>query len=340
MGGKVENALYLVNGGAYLHIADSVGQFDYTIYDKETMRQVYHGQLNASTVCEKPAQGIFNVAQYAVFEDYGINAVTVEEVPLDMLQKLKNIQLDPPLDEYPMPDYGCTMADIACMGYMKSDLLPISDDRAKALSQQGFAIFEVDAHGNVKGPVDVNSSDHNLFAVSRKGWENSRTFREAVAERINHQRERELAFLCQKQDCFAIYQLNRRDPELRFIRYESLESLQDQGQRPQRDNYELVYTAPLSEGIGLNTLWTMFNTDHPPDYLHPSMSVSDVIAVKKDGLVTCYYVDQFSYAVLDDFLTQRPRQTNLNKPSIKAQLAAKPVPGGHHTQKPKNLEVR
>lgn len=316
MGGKVKNALYLINGGIYLHIADSGDRFDYTIYDKETMHQVYYGQLDVSTVCEQTAQGISNAARYAVFEDYGINAVTVEEVPLDMLQKLKNIQLDPSLDEYPRPDYGCSMADIACMGYLKGDLLPVADDIAKDLSQNGFRIYEVDAHGNVKGPVDVNSSYHNLFAVSRAGWQNSRGFREAVADRMKHQTERELTFLCQSQDCFAIYQLNHHDPDLRYIRYESLESLQKQGQRPQRGNYELVYTAPLPEGTGLNTLWTKFNTDHPPDYQHPSMSISDVIAVKRNGTITCYYVDQSGFAVLDNFLAQRPRQQSWASPLL------------------------
>lgn len=114
----------------------------------------------------------------------------------------------------------------------------------------------------------------------------------------------------------------------------------EQSQRPQRDNYELVYTAPLPEGTGLNTLWTKFNTDHPPDYRHPSMSVSDVIAVKKNGITTCYYVDQFSFAVLDGFLAQRLRHANLNKPSIKERLAAKPVPGDQPAAKTKNREVR
>lgn len=340
MSGQSKHELYLINGGVYLHLMDNAEDFGYTLYDKETMRLIYHGHLDVSAVCEHSAQGIFNAARYATFEDYGINAVTVEKVPMDMLQKLTNAQLDPPLDEYPMPDHNCTMANVACMGYLKDDLLPVSDDTAKGLAERGFAIYEVDAYGDVKGPVDVNSSYHSLFAVSRAGWENSRAFGEVVADRMNHQTERELAFRCQTRDCYAIYQLNRHNPDLRYIRYESLESLQQQGQRPRRDNYELVYTALLPEGTGLNTLWTKFNTDHPADYRHPSMSVSDVIAVKKNGIVTCYYVDQFSFAVLNDFLDQRPRQAALSKPSIKEQLAAKPIPGDQPTAKTKNREVR
>lgn len=340
MSGQPKNELYLINGRVYLHLMDNAEDFGYMLYDKETKRLIHYGQVDISAVCEQPAQGIFNAARHAVFEDYGITPVTVEKVPLNLLHKLTEAQHGPPLDEYPMPDRNCTMADIACMGYLKDDLLPVSDDVAKELAQQGFAIYEVDAHGSVKGPVDVNSSHHSLFAVSRAGWENSHAFREAVADRMNHQRERELAFRCQAQDCFAIYQIDRQDLDLKDLRYESQKSLLQQSQRPQRDNYELAYTALLPEGTGLNTLWTKFNTDHPPDYRHPSMSVSDVIAVKKNGITTCYYVDQFSFAVLDGFLAQRPRHANLNKPSIKEQLAAKPVLCDNPAVKVKDREVR
>lgn len=348
MGRTMESGLYLINNAAYLHIQEGADHFDYTLYDKETMRQTYHGQMDASMVSEQPAKGILPAARSAVFKEYGINAIRVEAVPQDMLRKLKDAQLDPPLDEYPRPDYLCTMSDIAYMGYLNGDLLPVSDEIAADLSRQGFAIYEVDAYGKVKPPAEANIPGTKLcgsiFAISREAWEASSVFRGAVADRMNHQVERELTFRCHSGDCFAIYQLNHHDPEMRYIRYESLESLQSEGQRPQKGNYELVYTSPLPEGTGLNVLWEKFNIDHPPDYRHPSMSISDVVAIKKDGTLTCYYVDQYGYAVLDDFFAQQPRQANratpLRKPSIKAQLAAKPVPGDRSTTNPKDREVR
>jgi len=264
-----------------------------------------------------------------------------------MLQKLKDTQLDPHLDEYPCPDYGCTMTDIARRGYVDGGLLPVKEDTARNLANHGFAIYEVDAHGKVRGPMwqDTLSQPNtgSILAVSRVGWQNSRMFQKMVADRMVYQAEREQAFLRCSQDCFAIYQLNHQDPELRYIRYESLGNLQDQDQRPQKDNYELVYTAYLPEGTGLNTLWTRFNTDHPPDYQHPSLSVSDVIAVKKNGTLTCYYVDAHSYAVLSDFFDQGVRQADLPAPdhklSIKDQLTApkaepapKPTVHRHHKE--------
>lgn len=345
---SMANGLYLINDAAYLHIQEGAGHFDYTLYDKETMRETYLGRIDASMVWEQPAKGILPAARSAVFKDAGINAIHVKSVPLNMLRKLKDAQLVPPLDEYPRPDPLLTMSDIACTGYLNGDLLPVSDEIAADLSRQGFAIYEVDAYGKAKPLAEANIPGTKLcgsvFAISREAWEASPMFRGAVADRMNHQVERELTFRCHLGDCFAIYQLNHHDPEMRYIRYESLESLQSEGQRPQKGNYELVYTSPLPEGTGLNVLWEKFNIDHPPDYRHPSMSISDVVAIKKDGTLTCYYVDQYGYAVLDDFFEQQPRQANratlLRKPSIKAQLAAKPVPGDQPTTKPKDREVR
>ena len=65
------------------------------------------------------------------------------------------------------------------------------------------------------------------------------------------------------------------------------------GRRVQRDSYDLVYTAPLEPGDlkgdtaeQLNTASTM-NT--PPTTASPSMSVSDIVAIKRDGKVSCHY---------------------------------------------------
>lgn len=327
----LEDGLYLINGAIYLHIqTDWANQVDYTLYDKETMRKADHWTMNPDKfLSSSPEHNVADV-RFAVFAEHGVNVVSVSSVSPNMLQKLKDTQLDPHLDEYPWPDYSCTMTDIARRGYVDGGLLPVKEDTARNLANHGFAIYEVDAHGKVRGPMwqDTFSQPNtgSILAVSRVGWQNSRMFQKMVADRMVYQTEREQAFLRCSQDCFAIYQLNRQAPELRYVRYESLEYLQTQGQRPQKGSYELVYTAFLPEGAGPDDLWCKFNTDYPPDYQHPSLSVSDVIAVKKDGTLTCYYLDQHSYAVLDDFFDQGARQADLpapdHKPSIKGQLTA------------------
>jgi len=52
----------------------------------------------------------------------------------------------------------------------------------------------------------------------------------------------------------------------------------------------------------LDTLWDTFNTAHPAGYLRPSMSVSDIVAIRKDGVLSCHYVDRLAFTELHGFL--------------------------------------
>ena len=53
----------------------------------------------------------------------------------------------------------------------------------------------------------------------------------------------------------------------------------------ERGNYDLVYTAPLSETGSidgrLHKLFEQFNFHRPADFHSPSMSVSDIVAIKR-----------------------------------------------------------
>ena len=98
--------------------------------------------------------------------------------------------------------------------------------------------------------------------------------------------------------------------ELRDIRYEGLEWIKSIGRTVQRDNYDLVYTAPLTpgdpKGSVLDNLEYRFNNEHPADYRHPSMSVSDIVAIKQDGKVSCHYCDSFGFQQIPGFLPDNP----------------------------------
>jgi hypothetical protein len=144
--------------------------------------------------------------------------------------------------------------------------------------------------------------DGSLFAILREEWQQTADFKDAVQDRMNHQQEREKAFLDHAGDSFAIYQVKIDDVDLVNLRYVSMERLQKQGLQPDRSNYELAYTAPLPKNGDLNTLWEQFNIAHPADYMRPSMSVSDIVAIRKDGVVSCHYVDSIGFQELSNFL--------------------------------------
>lgn len=118
----------------------------------------------------------------------------------------------------------------------------------------------------------------------------------------------EQRFMQETTDSYAIYQLRDTDTTdpLHFIPFEQLEK---QGQTAERSNYELVHSGPLLQGGDiketperLNDLFFQFNHNHPEGFVGHSLSVSDVVAVRNSGELSCFYVDRWGFKELPDFL--------------------------------------
>ena len=191
--------------------------------------------------------------------------------------------------------------------YLDGDMLPLSQDRAAELLARDFTVYAIVDGGSAEMVFDRDELDEHppdrIYAVSKEEWEASPDFRQAVVDRMDRQADRERAFLDHQGDCYAIYQL-RHDDSTHNLRYEPLENLRNAGESPLKGNYELVYTGDLSPGqdLGvLDVLFTRFNTDHPADYQRPSMSISDIVALKLDGVVSCHYVDRLAFTSLPGF---------------------------------------
>ena len=322
---EAQEALLLVDDATYLHVQTCDTGWDYTLYDAATRKQLDGGQLDAP---ELP----LSTAALKICEMHDMGGQSVQYAPLSMIETLQEAAVqqmqaaaqdaapettmlpDTPeqhLDEYPMPDPALTQDDLEKCGYLDGDLLPLSKERAYELMAQDLTVYMVQQGENPAMAFDTADLDAHdgIFAVTREEWEESPAFDAQVKERMDHQQEREQAFLDHKGDCFAIYQVKHTD-ELRDIRYEGLEWIKSIGQTVQRDNYDLVYTAPLApgdlKGSVLDNLEYRFNNEHPADYRHPSMSVSDIVAIKRDGKVSCHYCDSFGFAEVPGFLPDNP----------------------------------
>ena len=68
---------------------------------------------------------------------------------------------------------------------------------------------------------------------------------------------KEALLLYGKEDSYGIYQLARGDAT-RDLRFEPYDRLQATGHTVDRANYELIYTAPLTADITLNSIWEKF----------------------------------------------------------------------------------
>ena len=85
----------------------------------------------------------------------------------------------------------------------------------------------------------------------------------------------------------------------------NMDWLQSHNLGVKRQNYDLIYTAPLASAgsteAKLEALFEQFNFRTPVDYHSPSLSVSDIVALKQDGVVSYHYCDSVGFKELPDF---------------------------------------
>ena len=103
------------------------------------------------------------------------------------------------------------------------------------------------------------------------------------------------------RDTFSIYQLKSGNATLDY-RFEPLDVIRNNGLSVKPENYELVYTAPLTEKDSLESIYTRFNIDHPADFKGHSLSVSDIVVLHQDGKDTAHYCDRFGFSQVPEFL--------------------------------------
>ena len=321
-----QEALFLLNDVTYLHIQPCDTGWDYTLYDKETMKELDGGQLDAPKLSRSAA-----VRQ--ICEGLELENPSIQDAPLSMIETLQDAacqqmqeqvsqqsaetaatQLpdtqEQALDEYPMPDSEVSVSDMQEYGYFYDGMLPVTRERALELDAAGLTVYVLHEDNTESMVFDTEEiMEHGgLFGVEHEEWEKSPQFHEKVLERQERQLEREQAFLSHEGCCFAIYQVSRDDPQ--NVRFMNLDWLQSHNLAVDRSNYDLIYTAPLN-GSGstmeqLETLYEQFNLKKPVDFHSPSLSVSDIVAIKQDGKVSCHYCDSVGFTEIPGFLPDNP----------------------------------
>ena len=318
-----QEALFLIDDATYLHIQPCDSGWDYTLYDAASMKELDGGQLDMPELsCMK--------AVLQICDDNDLDSTSLRRAPLSMVETLQeaayeqmqaeasqvtaSAQLpeaqEQALDEYPMPDEQVSTPDMQEYGYSYDGMFPVTRERALELDAAGLTVYvlhEDNTESMVFDPQEI--MDHGgLFGVDREEWEKSPQFHEKVMERQEHQQEREQAFLSQNRDCFAIYQVSSDDPQ--NVRFMNLDWLKSHDISIDRSNYDLIYTAPLRESgtvpEQLEKLYQQFNLEKPVDFHSPSMSVSDIVAIRQDGKVSCHYCDSVGFTQIPGFLPENP----------------------------------
>ena len=321
-----QETLFLLDDATYLHIQPCDTGWDYTLYDKETMKELDGGQLNTPELSR-------SAAVQQICEGLELENPSIQDAPLSMIETLQDAacqqmqeqvsqqtaeatatQLpdaqEQSLDEYPMPDSEVSVSDMQEYGYFYDGMLPVTRERALELDAAGLTVYILHEDNTESMVFDTEEiMEHGgLFGVEHEEWEQSPQFHEKVLERQDRQLEREQAFLSHEGSCFAIYQVSRDDPQ--NVRFMNLDWLQSHNLAVDRSNYDLIYTAPLN-GSGstmeqLETLYEQFNLKKPVDFHSPSLSVSDIVAIKQDGKVSCHYCDSVGFTEIPGFLPDNP----------------------------------
>ena len=332
-----EEALYLVDDTVYLHVQPTDGGWDYSLYDKESKKLLDGGVIETAAIEESPVSSLAGAVRTEVFAIQGVSPTSVVFEDIAILEELQAAQIPEavpieseapttetadPIDaiarsvqeEEPvqapdngyMPDPSMSIEAMNAYGYTDSDMLPLSKERALELFERDVPIYML-YDGNTEA-MAFEAEDIVLFSgcfgITREDWD-------AIKDQIppmdmdTIRQKREQAFLESPGDTYAIYQL-KRDDATADLRFMNSDWLNKKGIEPQLENYDLIYTGalyPASSQIDtLERLYQTFNLDHPADFTGHSLSVSDIVALKQNGVVSCHYVDSVGYKELPSFI--------------------------------------
>ena len=200
-----------------------------------------------------------------------------------------------------VPDPAISVESMNAYGYTDADMLPLTKERALELMERDVTVYMLHPDNTEAMAFDADEirSFDGIFGVEVSEWE---TVKDCFVPR-----DYEKAFLDNPSDSFAIYQLRDNDDTAR-LHYMNSEYLEKKGLTVQKENYAAVYAGNLDRRDDtqdkLNELYEIFNIRRPEDFRGHSLSVSDIVALKQNGVVSCHYVDSWGFKELPGFLKQ------------------------------------
>ena len=201
-----------------------------------------------------------------------------------------------------LPDGMVGLSQMHEYGYSWDEMLPLTKDMASELFGEDISVYQLHADGSETLVADrVALQEHDgLFGVEKGDWNAYKEYQSMRQELEDSEPNREAQLLYGNEGRFGIYQL-KDSAETRDIRFMDMDYLEKEGIPVSRENYTLVYTGELTEGMSLEDIYTKFNVDHPADFTGHSLSVSDVVVLHQDGENTSHYVDSVGYREILEF---------------------------------------
>lgn len=166
--------------------------------------------------------------------------------------------------------------------------------RAKELADRGISVYQLFEDGTkyrVDDPIDITVFG-GLYGITKQEWDRVRL--------DIPPRDIERRFMERPEPVMAVYQLKETAPhELLFESFDRLDA------PPARENYDCIYVRDVDPHLPvrdvLDLQFQIYNIDRPDDFTGHSLSVSDVVALKRDGEISYHYVDTFGYREIPGF---------------------------------------
>ena len=171
-------------------------------------------------------------------------------------------------------------------------LSPISREQALRLFDEGKQIYF------------VRTSPWPTIVTERAEIERGSDVFQIASSDLVLEPSKEDSLLHSGEKQFGIYQITARDPEHDY-RFMGLDYVEKKGITVTRADYDLIYTAPLTEKDTLDGIYERFNIQRPADFTGHSLSVSDVVVLNDGSTVKAYYVDSIGFAELPEFFKER-----------------------------------
>ena len=213
-----------------------------------------------------------------------------------------------------LPDNQIGLMQMHEFGYRNDSIFPLKAERAAALHNAGLNIYSLNKDGSrtlMNTEADIRDQK-GIFGIEDREWESYRVMETVREENRDQEYLNEDLFFNRNQDSYAIYQI-KDDSKGREYLFMDTDYLKKQGISAEYDDYQMVYGDVLGENETLDSLYEKFNIRRPLDFMGHSLSVSDVVALKKDGEISAHYVDSFGYTELPEFFSQREKSRDQEK---------------------------
>lgn len=297
-----------------------IDHFDIPVYLKTAKEAKEHGELDIFRQNKSENSFCRDVLSFAVTDNYHLSEKgyggtfdadtalkqALEKCPLDRIMLLVASRISSNDWDKRFTDNVHKWADNIILPLPES----VKEDLRYVQINEHSGLVNMLAEKIMEKQLEIENDINTAVAEDVQKEMDKERKNNAVEERdarlIREEPEKEAMLINGNEDTIAIYQL-KNTPENHDISFTGLDYLEKMGKAVDRDNYTLVYS--YNEDLSnvksvpafLESVFEKFNMDHPKDFEGHSLSISDVVAVKKDGQITAHFVDSVGFRELPQF---------------------------------------